>query len=134
MQQPLIRGLVIVAVVAIGLVTIHGIVSSVANSSPTSTRETLSPKMDGIYYTRVAVPCAIDDSARAALGRAIADNDEEAVQGLMARDKAVLLTKGTRFEVSSDEAPWAWGFVRSGRETGRDCFVPKGVLSAKRAE
>ena len=57
--------------------------------------------------------------------RALKEQDMEGVAGLMERGQVLALTADTRFEVSDYRtAPFAWGFVRSGRETGRDCYLP----------
>jgi hypothetical protein len=82
----------------------------------------------GTYHIYVQSPCALDLDARRALGNAIAEKDERAMLGLIDRRKAVLLTKDTTFELASDENPWAWGFVRSGPETGRECYAVSALL------
>ena len=74
-----------------------------------------------------AAPCAKSRDANSLVMRAIGENDGEALEGLLARDKIFLLTKGTRFEVSDNSEP-AWGFVRSGRNTGETCYILGGVL------
>ena len=99
------------------------------NSGSTASARKTPLMAEGIYQVAVQTPCALDRDARNAIGGAIASGDEEAILGLIERGKAVLLPKGTRFELSSDEDFWAWGFVRSGRQVGRDCYLPKAVLA-----
>src|ERR1041385_7422835 len=99
------------------------------NSGSTASARKTPFMAEGMYTVAVQTPCALDRDARNAIGGAIASTDEEPILGLIERGKAVLLPKGTRFELSSDEDFWAWGFVRSGRQVGRDCYLPKAVLA-----
>src|SRR4051794_36502671 len=95
-------------------------------------RDSSVPKLpDGIYYTTIDAPCALNADALSSLTAAIRDQDQAAIKGLVDRGKLLALAKGTRFEASSDEAPWEWGFVRSGRETGRTCYILRFILGAE---
>jgi hypothetical protein len=83
----------------------------------------------GIRYLAVNATCAPSQSAAYSMIRALREKDMEAIQGLMDRGKIFMLTVGTRFEVSDYRtAGFAWGFVRSGHEVGRDCYLPTVAL------
>ena len=81
----------------------------------------------GLVYVATDAPCAKDRDTNATVLRAIREKDGEAVAGLLERGKIFLLTKGTRFEVSDNDG-FAWGFVRSGRNTGETCYILSGAL------
>ena len=68
------------------------------------------------------------------MASAIRDGDSEALQGLLERGKILKLTEGTRFLVDSYEDGFAWGFVRSGRNVGEDCYVIAALLRAPEPE
>ena len=51
-----------------------------------------------------------------------------AVQGLVERGKVLILSIRTKFEESDQREGFSWGFVRSGRHIGRDCYVPSQLL------
>ena len=83
----------------------------------------------GIRYLAIDATCAPSKSAASDMLRAVREKDLEAIQGLIDRGQIFAVTAGTRFEVSDYRtAPFAWGFVRSGRETGRDCYLPSMAL------
>ena len=55
--------------------------------------------------------------------------DGDAIEGLIERGKLLQLKDGTAFEVNDYKtAGFAWGFVRSGRELGKDCYIPVAFL------
>lgn len=95
-------------------------------ASPSAPPERPQP---AIRYVSVDSLCAIDKEAKLALARAIVDGDTEAMRGLLERGKAIGLRKGTKFddEVSQKDG-FTWGWVKSGRQTGRDCYIPESVL------
>jgi hypothetical protein len=86
-------------------------------------------ELSGILYTSIAAPCAVDEESAHSTIAAIRDKDMEAIDGLKERGKVLALSVGTKFEPSGS-APegFAWGFVRSGRNVGRDCFIPEAWL------
>lgn len=86
-----------------------------------------APKPTGLMYVKLNAPCAKDRDSNRDVARALRDKDQEALEGLLARGKIFSLTKGTRFEVS-DPGDFAWGFVRSGRNTGETCYILSAFL------
>lgn len=96
---------------------------------PSPANSTLPPVPLGIHRTKISAPCAVDRTARNNMIQAIRDGDQEAIDGLVERKQAFILTEGTRFEVSSSEPGGiAWGFVRSGRYSGEDCYILGAVV------
>ncbi len=87
-----------------------------------------APKPTGLMYVTVDAPCAKDRDSNVSLAQAIRDSDQAALDGLLARGKVLSLTKGTRFDVSTNDDV-AWGFIRSGRNTGETCYIFSAVLS-----
>jgi hypothetical protein len=83
----------------------------------------------GIRYLTVTAPCAVDRGALGSIVTAIRERDQEAVIGLIQRDKAYSLAKGVKFDVSTDSEGVSWGFVRSGRNIGENCYVLTGFLA-----
>lgn len=80
-------------------------------------------------YVKFDTVCAVDRYAESSIARAYTTKDEQALLGLVQREKAIYLTKGTRFDVSSSDGNgFVFGFVRSGREIGRDCAIPQAFL------
>ena len=66
----------------------------------------------------------MDRTAAGNMVQALRDGDIPAIAGLVERGKVVILPEGTRFAVSSDEPNGLlWGFIRSGRNAGQDCYV-----------
>ena len=81
-------------------------------------------KNDPIYQATTAAPCALDRTAAGNMVQALRDGDIPAIAGLVERGKVVILPEGTRFAVNSDEPNGLlWGFIRSGRNAGQDCYV-----------
>lgn len=81
-------------------------------------------KPDPIYQAVTAARCALNRTAAGNMVQALRDRDLEAIAGLVERKQVFILPEGTRFAVSSDEpGGLLWGFVRSGRNTGQDCYV-----------
>lgn len=79
---------------------------------------------NGIYQTKITAPCAVDRDAIASMAQAVKDRDQDAIEGLEERKQIYILKEGTRFEVAG-AAPVgvAWGFVRSGRYSGENCYA-----------
>lgn len=82
-----------------------------------------------IRYTTVESPCAVDLSAYRNTVQAIRTQDHEALDGLLERGQILKLSRSTKFEVSDEREGYAWGFVRSGRHIGKDCYLPPARLS-----
>lgn len=70
--------------------------------------------------------CAADRDARALIVRA--NGDREAYAGLVERGRAIPIGKETAFEGKLRDGPWVWGYIRSGRQIGRDCWSLEGML------
>lgn len=104
---------------------------SQAHAAPVVESPYVAP-LSGPVYVKFDAPCAKDEDANIAVARAIRDKDQEAMDGLLARDKIFILKKGTRFDVSDDKEGFAWGFVRSGRNTGENCYILGAALGKDR--
>ena len=88
-----------------------------------------APASTGIQYVKSNAVCATDHDAKPLILRAYVTRDDQALLGLVERDKALLLMKGTRFDVSSSDGDgFLFGFVRSGRQVGRDCSIMPAFL------
>lgn len=84
----------------------------------------VSPTKPDLYSSITAAPCAVDRTAAGNMAKAIRDKNISALEGLADRGKIFVLPAGTRFAASTDEpGGLLWGFVRSGRNTGQDCYV-----------
>src|ERR1017187_6352515 len=116
-----------IAAGTIGVVTmIYGIVKHPAPASGVRAQ----PYVD-IRYVAMNAPCSLERSARAMMVEAVRTGDTEALAGLIERGRLARLLAGTKFEVSDpvpDDYGLVWGFVRSGREIGRDCYMVPGWL------
>ncbi len=83
----------------------------------------------GVRYLEIDSPCAPSRSDAVTMLNAVRENDSQAVQVLTEDGKIFMLAAKTRFEVSNYGTPgFAWGFVRSGRQIGRDCYIPTAAL------
>jgi hypothetical protein len=92
------------------------------SNSPTET--VTAPSPIGIQYVKLNAVCATDLDAKPLIRQAYVTQDNDALVGLVQRDKAILLMKGTRFDASvPDGDGFVFGFVRSGRQIGRDCSI-----------
>jgi hypothetical protein len=128
----LLYGLLACAVIlAISLIpnATNGVVLAPGQSPTGPVPKTAAPSSDVVIrYVKMNAPCALGRSSAAAVSDAIRARDDDALQGLLERGKIVRLAAGTRFEWESSSDGLVWGFVRSGRETGRDCYILPGLL------
>src|SRR5689334_19147235 len=80
-------------------------------------------------YVKIQSPCAVDRDTKRLVARAILDRDTEALTGLVERGKVLVLERGVRFEpVVPEKDGFVWGWVRSGRQVGRDCYMVETFL------
>lgn len=112
----------------LGIITVAVLFIIFSQNSSTPNRTSAPPVPLGMYRTKITAPCAVDRTASNNMIQAIQDRDQEAIDGLAERKQLYILTEGTRFEASSDEPPFLWGFVRSGRYSGETCYVLAGVM------
>jgi hypothetical protein len=113
----------------LGLIVLALVLLSWARHRQSVSQALVAPLPTGIQYVKSNAVCATALDAKPLIVRAYMAQDDQALVGLVQRDKAILLMKGTRFDVSSSDGDgFVFGFVRSGRQVGRDCSIMPAFL------
>ena len=114
----------------------HDSPSSATHTTPDSTApaspQWTPPADDGVkmYYTIMPAPCAVDRSTVGTMAGVISDRDAEGLQGLEENGKVLILAEGTRFEGLNFPGGLILGYVRSGRNIGKECYMLTELLRA----
>lgn len=81
-----------------------------------------------IYYTIMPAPCAVDRSTVGTMAGVISDRDAEGLQGLEESGKVLILAEGTKFKGLTFPDGLILGYVRSGRNIGKECYMLQELL------
>ena len=99
-------------------------IDEVAKPSSTSQQNDDGVK---VYYLTMGFPCAVDEATLGVMAGAITSKDEEALQGLQDRGLTLWLTEGTKFQGLPFPHGVVLGYVRSGRNIGKECYLMNDV-------
>lgn len=105
--------------------------NSVTASTPTPRTPEATPSRDTgvkMYYLAMGFPCAKEESTVGVLAGALVDRDEEALKGLEEQGKTLWLDEGTKFQ-GLDFQGLVLGYVRSGRNIGKECYLINDALT-----
>jgi hypothetical protein len=75
------------------------------------------------YHAIRQSPCSVNLDAAASLMTALKNNDEEALEALVAKGKVILLPEGKRFAGLPFEYGLIHGYVKSGSHIGDKCYA-----------